>query len=119
MNGVSKLSIISGLRIATPSGAWFPFTNSRYTHSFPSDQLQLAIGSRGLENITFDGELEGLGLSPSEAGKETEPFEENSAALERYLRMSKIINLRPCQAFRNGEEVEAVVNGMDLRYRNG
>ena len=90
-----------------------PFTNSRYTHSFPSDQLQLAIGSRGLENITFDGELEGLGLSPSEAGKKRAIRREQRSPGEI---LADVKNYKPAamSSFQEREEVEAVVSGMDL-----
>ena len=90
-----------------------PFTNSRYTHSFPSDQLQLATCSRGLGNITFEGELKELGLSPSKAekkpasGREQRSSGEILADVKNYKRVAT-------SSFQEREEVEAaVVDGMD------
>ena len=90
-----------------------PFTHPRYTHSFPSDQLQLATCSRGLGNITFEGELKELGLSPSKAGKkpatgrEQRSLGEILADVKNYKRVAT-------SSFQEREEVEAaVVGGMD------
>lgn len=90
-----------------------PFTNSRYTHSFPSDQLQLATCSRGLGNITYEGELKELGLSPSKAeknpasGREQRSSGEILADVKNYKRVAT-------SSFQEREEVEAaVVGGMD------
>ena len=90
-----------------------PFTNSRYTHSFPSEQLQLATCSRGLGNITYEGELKELGLSPSKAGtKPTSGSEQRSpgdilADVKNHKRVAT-------SSFQEREEVEAaVVGGMD------
>jgi len=90
-----------------------PFTNPRYTHSFPSDQLQLAICSRALENITFEGELKELGLSPSKEGKKPVTGREQPspgevlADVKNYKRVGT-------SSFQEQEEVEAVVGGIDL-----
>ena len=91
-----------------------PFTNSRYTHSFPFDQLQLAICSRGLENITFEGELKELGLSPLKAGRKLATGREQRspgeilADVKNYKRVST-------SSFQEQEEVEAaVVSGMEF-----
>ena len=90
-----------------------PFTNSRYTHSFPSDQLQLATCSRGLGIITYEGELRELGLSPSKAGKKPATGKEQRspgdilADVKNYKRVAT-------SSFQEREEVEAaVVGGMD------
>lgn len=90
-----------------------PFTNSRYTHSFPSDQLQLAICSRGLGNITFEGELKELGLSPSKAGKKpaTEGEQRSPGEILADVKNFKRVTT---SSFQEREEVEAaVVGGMD------
>jgi len=91
-----------------------PFTNSRYTHSFPSDQLQLTICSRGLGNITFEGELKELGLSPSKAGKKLATGREQRSTGE-VLADVKNHKRVATSSFQEREEVEAaVVGGMDL-----
>jgi hypothetical protein len=90
-----------------------PFTNSRYTHSFPSDQLQLAICSRGLGDITFEGELKELGLSPSKAGKQPATKREQPSLVE-ILADVKNYKRVATSSFQEREEVEAaVVGGMD------
>jgi mediator of DNA damage checkpoint protein 1 len=90
-----------------------PFTNSRYTHSFPSDQLQLALVSRGVENITFESELKELGLSPSKAGKKSANRREQRSPGE-ILADVKNYKHTDTLSVQEQEEVEAVVGGMDL-----
>jgi hypothetical protein len=90
-----------------------PFTNPRYTHSFPPDQLQLAIGSRGLGNITFEGELRELGLSPSKSGKKPATAREQRSPGD-ILADVKNYKRALTSSFQEQEEVEAVIGGMDL-----
>lgn len=98
-----------------------PFTNSRYTHSFPSDQLQLAICSRGLDNITFEGELKELGLSPSKAGKKPATGREQRSPGEVLadVKNYKHVSTSSLQEREEQEEVEAVVGGMDFDMEVG
>jgi len=90
-----------------------PFTNSRYTHSFLSDQLQLAICSRALENITFEGELKELGLSPSKERKKptTGRVQPSPGGVLADVKIYKRVGT---SSFQEQEEVEAVVGGIDL-----
>ena len=96
-----------------------PFTNSRYTHSFPSDQLQLAICSRELEDITFDSELKELGPSPSKAGKKPATGREHRspgevlADVKNYKRVATS-SFQEREEQEEQEEVEAVIGGIDL-----
>ena len=93
-----------------------PFTNPRYTHSFPSDQLQLAICSRGLEDITLDGELKELGLSPSKPGKKPAIGREHRSPGEVLadVKNHKRMGTSSFQEREEQEEVEAVIGGIDL-----
>src|SRR5258706_7650588 len=90
-----------------------PFTNSRYTHSFPSDQLQLAICSRGLGNITFEGELKELGLSPSKAGKKLATEREQRSPGEILADVKNYKHVATSSFQERGEVEAAVVGGIN------